>query len=127
MNFLSLLFLTILALGVATIVPPTSISEKSTSDIAQKIIADNQAQPNSQDEIGEKKVTKRSYGWSPWNYYSYGWPWYAIGWYPSWPYYGHGFGYGGYRTWIWWIWWIYWISWIRRMVQRMFLHQSSIH
>lgn len=22
---------------------------------------------------------------------------YTIGWYPSWPYYGHGFGYGGYR------------------------------
>ncbi|XP_006620851.1 shematrin-like protein 1 [Apis dorsata] len=96
MNFLSLLFLTILALGVATTIPSTSISEKSTSDIVQKIIADNQAQPNSQDEIGEKKVTKRSYGWSPWNYYNYGWPWYAIGWYPGWPYYGHGFGYGGY-------------------------------
>ncbi|XP_012339003.1 shematrin-like protein 1 [Apis florea] len=95
MNFLSLLFLTILALGVATTVPPTSISEKSI-DVAQKIIVDNQAQPNPQDEIGEKKVTKRSYGWSPWNYYSYGWPWYAIGWYPGWPYYGHGYGGYGY-------------------------------
>ncbi|KAK1126679.1 hypothetical protein K0M31_004305 [Melipona bicolor] len=92
MNLLLLLLLTIFALGVAT-VPPIGTLEKVTGDgdLSQKVIAENQAQPNPQDGTEDKKVAKRSYGWHPWGHGGYG-----FGWYPGWPlYYGHG-GYGGY-------------------------------
>ncbi|XP_043591029.1 cold and drought-regulated protein CORA-like [Bombus pyrosoma] len=100
MNLLLLVFLTIFTLGTATVPPINKLEKvKGDSDVSEKIIADNQAEPNSQDATEDKKVAKRSYGWNPWSYigYSY-WPWYGFGWYPSWPlYYSHGYsGYGGY-------------------------------
>lgn len=50
----------------------------NANDATEQIAVENQEQPNPQEEGGDKKVAKRSYGWGPWGYgggYSYGWPW----------------------------------------------------
>ncbi|XP_029048264.1 cold and drought-regulated protein CORA-like [Osmia bicornis bicornis] len=112
MNLLLLLLLALVALGTGITVPEKVVD---TNDVAQQVANDNQPQLESQDNDGDKKVAKRSYGWNPWIYsgYSYGWPWYGIGsghgwypggWYTGWPaIYGHGyggyFGYRGYGGW----------------------------
>ncbi|XP_076282203.1 uncharacterized protein LOC143209852 [Lasioglossum baleicum] len=104
MNLLSLLLLLAFAFGACATVPEKLTSE---NEAPEQVAVETQPQVNPQDEAGDKKVAKRSYGWGPWGYggYSYGWPWYGYGhgwypgWYPGWPlFYGHGYGgYGGYR------------------------------
>ncbi|XP_076685973.1 uncharacterized protein LOC143377980 [Andrena cerasifolii] len=101
MNLLSLLLFVALAIGIGATIPE---KVAGANDVPQQVAAEDQGQINPE-ETGDKKVAKRSYGWSPWSYvgHSYGWPWYGHGWYPGWYpgwplFYGHGYGgYSGYH------------------------------